>query len=407
MSRRALCVVSCVLVASAIGGTLLVRAAHAARASTPLVATAAGFSERPKRDLQIAVWHQALDADPHSALVQGQLAALHLQRAREGGGWDDYITAETFARASLAQRTFRNAATASTLVAILLAQHRFTEARDVAHGLAAGNPDVAEYRATLGEVFMELGEYRSADSLFATLWNDRGTLTIAARLSRWLEINGHVTEARRVLETARNDAVTRRDVSRETQAWFALRLGDLELRSGRLRAAERAFRDGLAIEPGDPRLCAAMARLNVARGEPRDAIAWGGRAISLQLDPATIGLVGDAYTAIGDSAQAHEYFEALQTAVGGQPGAYHRAWSLHLLDHNLHVDEVLVKARDELRERKDIYGWDVYAWALEKSGQRAAAQAAMREALRLGTSDPLLARHARAIGVATSPGAGD
>ena len=37
---------------------------------------------------------EALAADPTSALVTGQLAALHLQRAREGGGWDDYLTAE-------------------------------------------------------------------------------------------------------------------------------------------------------------------------------------------------------------------------------------------------------------------------------------------------------------------------
>ena len=28
-----------------------------------------------------------------SALVTGQLAALHLQRAREGGGWDAYLAA--------------------------------------------------------------------------------------------------------------------------------------------------------------------------------------------------------------------------------------------------------------------------------------------------------------------------
>ena len=385
----------------------MVRAAHARHdTSAPVATVPAGFAERATRDVQIGVWHQALDADPASALVLGQLAALHLQRAREGGGWDDYVAAERFARASLARRTFRNAATASTLVSILLAQHRFTEARTVAAELVRADPDVPTYRATLAEVAMELGDDRTADSLFATLWRDRGTLTIAARLARWLELHGHVTQARAMLVAARNDAVSRADVPRETQAWFDLRLGDLELRSGRLDAAGQAYRAGLRVEPGDPRLFAGMARLAAARGNHRDAVTWGERAIGMQLDPATIGLVGDGYAALGDTARAREYFAALEAAVSTQPGAYHRAWSLYLLEHDLRVPEVLARARTELDDRRDIYGWDVYALALEKSGRHAEAQAAMREALRLRTPDPLLRRHAALIGVSVPAPAG-
>lgn len=371
---------------------------HAAGATAPRHEP--GFSERGTRDIQIKVWHQALDADPTSALVLGQLAALHLQRAREGGTWEDYITAEDFARRSIAKRTNRNAGTSVTLIAVLLAQHRFTEARVIAEQLVQREPDIPEYRAALGEVAMELGDDATADTMFRSVWSNRSTLTIGARLARWLEINNHVTEARRLLITSRDDALSRRDVASETKAWFALRVGDLELRAGHLRAAEASFHDGLAIEPDDPRLLAAMARLAAARHDYRDVIDWGERAIGLQLDPATLGLVGDAYEAIGQSAKADEYFRTLQVAVSMQPGAYHRAWSLYLLDHGMQVSDVLQKAQDELRDRKDVYGYDIVAWALEKSGRHADAQTAMRQALRLQTPDPLLLHHAQVIDVA-------
>ena len=392
-------------VVATIGGLALTRGLFRPLNAAPTAARhEPGFSERGDRDVQIKVWHQALDADPTSALALGQLAALHLQRAREGGTWDDYLKAEEYARRSLARRTNRNANTAATLISVLLAQHRFMEARIVADDLVAREPDIPEYRAALGEVAMELGDDATAERMFRSVWANRSTLTIGARLARWLEINNHVPESRRLLIAARDDALSRRDVASETKAWFALRVGDLELRSGHLRAAELAFSAGLDIEPDDPRLLAAMARLAAARHDYRDVIDWGERAIGMQLDPATLGLVGDAYAAIGNRAKADEYFQTLQVAVSMQPGAYHRAWSLYLLDHGMKVSEVLQKAQDELRDRKDVYGYDIVAWALEKSGRHAEAKAAMRQALRLHTPDPLMLRHAQIIGVPVDNG---
>ena len=140
-----------------------------------------------------------------------------------------------------------------------------------------------------------------------------------------------------------------------------------------------------------------MARLAMARHEPHEAITWAERAISMQLDPATLGLVGDAYAAIGDSAQAATYYQTLDVAVASQPGAYHRAWALSLLDHDIRIDSVMVKAADELRDRKDVYGYDVMAWALFKAGRINDAHGMMQRALRFNTPDPLLKRHATAI----------
>jgi len=87
----------------------------------------------------------------------------------------------------------------------------------------------------------------------------------------------------------------------------------------------------------------------------------------------------------------------MEVAVLGQPGQWHRAWSLFLLDHGRRVPEVLAHVREELETRRDVYGYDLLAWALHKAGRDGEARAAMDAALAQGTKDPLLLRHAAEI----------
>ena len=96
----------------------------------------------------------------------------------------------------------------------------------------------------------------------------------------------------------------------------------------------------------------------------------------------------------------------MAVAVLRQPGPYHRAWSLFLLDHDREVPRVLGNVEAELRTRRDIYGYDLLAWALHKSGRDAEARAPMARALSLGTRDAMLYFHAgmidRSLGDTTS-----
>ena len=87
----------------------------------------------------------------------------------------------------------------------------------------------------------------------------------------------------------------------------------------------------------------------------------------------------------------------MEIAVSKQATAYHRAWSLFLLDHGRRVSEVLAKAQEELHTRQDIYGYDVVAWALHASGRDREAREAMNHALALGTQDAMLFYHAAVI----------
>lgn len=359
-------------------------------------ARVASFSEREERDTQIRVWRIALAADSTSALVLGQLAGLYAQRAREGGGEADYHTAEVFARQSMDERTGRNGATAVTLVSVLLAQHRFVEARDVAADLVSREPEEPSYRALLGEVAMELGDYDTARPMFESVWSDRGRLSTASRLARWLELTGHSFEARELLRTALESAMARRDVANETKAWFHLRLGDMEARAGKPHSARKLLETALEIEPNDPRVQSALAHLAFTEAKWEETIAWGERSIATQLDPALLGLIADAYRAHGDTARSTEYANAAAISLSAQT-TQHRAASLFLLDRGEQITTILAQAQQELVTRKDVYGYDLVAWALHRAGRNAEAVVMMRQALALRTDDPLLARHAAAI----------
>lgn len=360
-------------------------------------AAAAQISESKQRDLEIAFYDKRAREDSYSADDRAQLAGLLLQRARETGDYQDVLRAEEAARRSLALRTAHNATTYLVLSASLLEQHRFREANQAAQLLFESDPENPAYRAHLGETQLELGDYDAARVTFGSLEPARNNLDVAPRLARWAEITGHTGEARLLLEAARDQAVKRTDLSREQIAWFHLRVGDLELRNGRLKQAERALRAGLEASPGDYRLLAAMARLEAARGRWNQAVDYGDQAIAVAFDPTTVGLMAEAKAALGDSAAAQDYLQAMDVATSSQNEPFHRPYGLFLLDHGRRISEVAAKAAEEIQTRKDVYGYDLLAWALHRQGHHAEAKQAMTSALRMGTQDATLFFHAGMI----------
>jgi tetratricopeptide (TPR) repeat protein len=358
------------------------------------------FSEAEVLEMDIGFFQARVARDSLSARDFAELSRLFLQRARAGGGDSDLRRAEMHARRSLGLREGRNEESFQVLASSLMGQHRFPEARSVAERLVTLDPGYRPARAMLGEIQLELGDYDAARRTFGMLLTSRGDLAVAPRYARWEELRGRPAEARRLLREARDEASRRYGMPAAQIAWFHWRLGDLALRQGRLREAETELEAGLAKAPDDHRLLDALARAAAARGRWSEAIEYGERAIARTVDPATLGLLYQLYTASGDSAKAEEYFRAMSITALGQPDTFHRLWGLILLDRGREVPTVLARAEREIEVRRDVYGWDLLAWALYRSGRPLEAREKMRHALALGTRDASLFYHAGMIEMA-------
>ena len=397
-------------VATAVSLMAVVRARAAARSpitrSAPLVAlSAAAFNEADVLDRDIAFYAARAAGDASSAADRITLARLLFARSRTTGSVADLARAEQLARASVALRTQRNGQAFELLATVLMARHAFAEAHAVAMQADSLAPATSSHLALLGEIELEMGDYETAATHFKAVYYDREQFTIGARLARWYEVTGRADLARLFLTRAIVSVDRRDDLPREQIAWFHYRLGELELRVGRFAAADSAFQDGLRRHPDDVRVLGALSRLALAREDWARAIEYGERATGVQLDPTTLGAVSSAYQAQGDTAQAAQSAHAMAVSALQQPGVIHRAWGLFLLDHGTASEraDVLSRARRELRDRHDVYGYDLVAWALYRNGDLAGARREMTCALSQHTQDQLLQMHAAALGVAALP----
>ena len=395
MSRSIWYVTTAVLALA--GATGIVKAAGSggpvASSSTPSAARI--------RDLDIEFYRARTVRDPRSARDFTQLAALYLQRARETADNADLVRAEETARQSLALRRGRNDEAVGVLASSLMAQHRFDEAHDAALELLRTDSTSIPARGMVAEAAMELGRYDEAARLFGMLETYQSDLGTAPRLARWAELRGDSQEARRLLREALEQARRRHGMPREQLAWFHLRLGDLALRTGHLGEAERQLNAGLSILPDDYRLLGTLARLQAARHRWRDGRRDRGARGRPRARP---GHAGPPQRRVARPRRLRQG-ERVRSRHGPerprQPGAYHRAWSLYLLDHGREVETVLANVTSELETRRDIYGYDLLAWALHASGRNEEARAPMARALELGTQDAMLYYHAGMIALAT------
>jgi len=348
-------------------------------------------------DSRIAFYSARVTREPRGALDLGRLAALYLQRGRQTGSYEDLGRSELTARRSYGNRRARNGGAALVLSQSLLAQHRYLEAYQVARAVAESDSTEIEPRALQAELELELGRYEDAARSFRSLDAERRRLSVSTRYARWLEIQGHDSDAYRLLLAAESLATRQFRLPAEQRAWFHLRAADFALRHGRLGEASAALGRGLDVAPDDYRLLALEARLCAARGDWPGTLHAGSASIAQVLDPATLGLMADAAAATGDSAGSAQFARTMQVAVAAQPGPYHRAAALYLLDHGGPMADVLQRVEAEARTRQDVYGLDLQAWALFHNGRNREADSVMTKALATGIHDAQFEFHAARI----------
>jgi tetratricopeptide (TPR) repeat protein len=228
------------------------------------------------------------------------------------------------------------------------------------------------------------------------------TPPVLARLAHMEELQGHPEEALQLMRRAAGSAL-RSGGTRENIAWYLLRVGDMYFNLGRIKDSGAYYEASLRVFENYHLAFAGLGKVRAAQGKYEEAIEYYQQASNILPQPDFLAALGDLYMLTNQPEEAQLQYDTVEyigkLAVVNQQ-IYNRQLANFYSDHNLHLEEALRLALAELEARQDIYGYDAAAWAYYKNGRFEEAQAAMEQALALGTRDPQLHFHAGLIALA-------
>ena len=373
-----------VLLGGAVAGHDRVSAPHPPRAEAAADGFLAGFSPGNTRRF---VEELELDVDrkPNDARALAVLGLAYLQLARETGDPRLYPRAERALTRAL--RAAPKDYTATTALAALAAsRHRFREAAELAERARRLAPDAAPAYGILGDANVELGRYEAAFAAFDRMVALRPSASAYARVAYGRELVGDSAGAVEAMELAVDAAAG----SSEAAAWARVQLGNLYADTGRLRLADRQYRNALIFRRDYAPALAGRGRVATARLQLERAAGLYGRALDQAPTSDYAVALGDLLARIGRARAAERAYaraSALESEFAANGGQNELETALFDLDHDRNLAQALERARLGHRLRPSIEGEHVLAWALYKNGRCDAARRHSVRALRLGTKD--------------------
>jgi len=344
--------------------------------------------------------------DPEDFIAQNKLAGYYLQQVRETG---DLTYLKLAAHASeISVNTLvpeHNLDGLAELTQVELTSHEFIAARKHALQLIELQPDKSYPRQMLGDALLELGEYDEAKKAYWLMEQFGGVqgltrVAIEQRLARLELLRGDPRTATEHFRKALRTALAGPAPQRETVAWCRWQLGETAFSTGDYLTAEQHYRDALVTFPNYFRALASLGRVRAAHGDWSGAAEQYEKAIRIFPDPSYVAALGDIYHLLGreqDAADQYKLVEAIARLNLVAGNLYNRQEALFYADHDIHLEKAYQNAVQEYAIRKDIYGADVVAWTALKAGKLPESEAAIKEALKLGTRDSKLFYHAGMI----------
>lgn len=346
------------------------------------------FDRRTDGEKLVAKAQLRLDDAPGDAGRMADLARAYLVRVRETADSRFYPKAGELLSQALALRP-DDPAILDTAGTLALAEHEFTRALEL--GLRANRIDPLDRGAysILTDAYVELGRYDEAVRAAQMLIDLRPELASLARVSYLRELHGELDGA----IAAMRDAVDAGRPTSEATAWSVVQLGNLYFAKGDLDAADRAYSEALEGIRGYVYAVAGKARVLAARGRYAEAAAAYEDAARRVPAPEIVGALGDLYAKMGDARRAEQQYAiaaATQKLLRANGVRVDVDVALFDADHGRDLVAALSAARAEYAQRRSIQVVAALAWIEYRNGEPAIALVHAREALRLGTLDPLL-----------------
>jgi tetratricopeptide (TPR) repeat protein len=339
----------------------------------------------------VAQLEQRVASSPQDAEGLSLLGLAYQQRARETGDPSFYPRSDEALGRALDLAPSNDLAVTG-LAALAASQHRFEDARRLARRALALNPYSAEALGILGDANVETGRYRAAFAAFDHMAALKPNAATYARISYARELLGRTRGAISAMKRAAAAA----EGTSEPAAWTLVELGNLHYNSGRLRLAQRAYREALARFPAYHRAEAALARVEAARGRIDRAVALYRRALEAVPLPEYAAALGETLEAAGrieEADEAYELVDVMQRLFEANGARTELETALVDLDRRRNLVDALARAREAYAEQRSIQAEDVLAWALYLNGRCTEARTYSVRALRLGTRDALKLFH--------------
>ena len=366
-----------------------------------IAARSAGL-DRIKAD--IAFWSARVARNRDDFVSSNRWGVSEIELARTTGDLTAFLRAEAAFDTTLL-RDQANAAALGYKGSVLVSLHRFGQAAALARTVLAQRPNDPVALATLGDASLELGDLAAARTAYTRVNALNSSAATLVRLGHLAFISGDTATARRAAGAA-VVAADAEGAEGERAAFYRYQLADVLISTGDLPDATAAYAEAVRADPGSFLAHSGLARALTGAGDLTGAIRELSAAIAIVPQPEFLARRGDLYTLRGQSGDArlatadYATVEVIARLAGEAASVYDRTLSLYLANHGLDPARAVRLAATELTIRRDVYGYDAYAWALLAAGRPAEANTAMATALAFGTRDAKLLYHAGMIATA-------
>jgi tetratricopeptide (TPR) repeat protein len=349
-----------------------------------------------KTDDRIAMYSaiantKASDA-PHYQVL---LAATYVQKARETTDYS-YLDHAVSILDSVLSSDSSNYEALRLLTVTQLERHLFATAADSSQRLIKISPADPWNWGTLGDAYVEMGEYDKAAEAYQKMVALRPDLASYNRAAHFHFLYNDVPGAIAIMKKA----IEAGSSSPENVAWCMVDLGNIYFKSGQLGLAQQSFTDALRTFKNYHPAYAGLGRVLAETGDLTGAVANYRRAQEITPLPDYAAALYDLYKKTGQDSLAAKQMDLLDvidrvSIANGEKA--NRNLVVAFADHDVKLPRALELAQGELEFRRDVYSYDALAWTLYKNHRIAESQQYMEKALLLKTPEPGFRLHSEII----------
>jgi tetratricopeptide (TPR) repeat protein len=354
-----------------------------------------GQAARLKTDDRISLYNAMVQEKPENLHYQVLLAGAYIQKMRETTDFS-YVDRASKVLDRVLAADSANYEALRLRTEVELERHNFKRVVEYSMQLIGIGPQDPWNWGTMGDAYIEIGDYDKAADAYQKMMNLRPDLSSYNRAAHYRFLMNDVEGAIDIMKRAIDSGST----SPENIAWCWVELGAYYLKSNRLGEAEHAYTNALRTFPHYHPALAGLGKVYTAQGKISEAIESFTQAQAIVPLPDYSAALYDLYLRQGKQTEANRQMATIDTIdklAKANGEKVNRNLALIYADHDHRVDRALELAQAELDSRQDVYTYDALAWALYKNGKYAEAAAAIDKAVRFHTPEPAFQVHAQKI----------